>query len=363
MSGDRTVMISQLKLVILANWKDAGSWPFLHHLKSKVHDVDILQPIFFKHPLGSRLNYISNYLSEFYVPLLASIRRKRFDVIVSWQMRLGICYGILKRIMHSQKPPMHIIQDFHIDLTKTRGLYRLNLALLKLAIPGIDYFCCTSTEEETIYSRMFHIPHSRIVFLPLVLPSIESPSRFEEPRKTQEDYIFSYGKSDRDFDTLIRSVAASNIKTYILSQKYRPKVPVPENVRILREYVSGKEMIQWIASSRMVVFPLKDYRISAGQLSMLEVMALARPLIITENMATKEYAVHKHSALFFDAGNDRELADHIQYFWNHREAAEQIGQQPRQAALQLNDNRIMVFNHLLERCAMDILDIQKGEHR
>ncbi|MBA4369931.1 MAG: hypothetical protein C0403_20065, partial [Desulfobacterium sp.] len=270
------------------------------------------------------------------------------------------CYGILKRIVHSQKPPMHIIQDFHIDLTQTWGLYRLNLALLKLAIPGIDYFCCTSTEEEEVYSQMFNIPRSRIVFMPLVLPLVESPSRFEEPSHPKKDYIFSYGKSDRDFDTLIRSVTSLNIKTYILSQKYKPKIAVPENVCILREYVSGTEMIQWIASSRMVVFPLKDYRISAGQLSMLEVMALARPLIITENMATKEYAVHKHSALFFDAGNDKELADYIQYLWTHREAAEQIGQQAQQAALKLNDNRMTVFSNLLERCAMDI---QKGERQ
>jgi glycosyltransferase involved in cell wall biosynthesis len=109
-----------------------------------------------------------------------------------------------------------------------------------------------------------------------------------------------------------------------------------------------------------VVLPLKDYRISAGQISMLEVMALARPLIITENMATKEYAVHQQSALFFKAGNDKELADQIQYLWNHREFAEKIGQQARQTALKLGEQRIHVFKYLLENCAMEI---QKGEHQ
>jgi glycosyltransferase involved in cell wall biosynthesis len=349
-------MISRLKLVILTNWKDEGHWPFSHLLNNWVQNVDILQPVSFKHPVSSRLAYISNYLSEFYVPLIAVLRKRRHDVVISWQMRLGICYGILKRIVHSQQPPVHIIQDFHIDLTQTRGFYRFNLALLKLAIPGIDYFFCTSTEEEVIYSRMFNIPRSRIVFLPLV----ESSSTFEEPSHPKKDYIFSYGKSDRDFDMLIRSVTPLNIKTYILSREYKPKVTVPENVCIIREYVSGKEMIQWIASSRMVVLPLKDYRISAGQISMLEVMALARPLVITENMATKEYAVHQQSALFFKAGSDKELADHIRYLWNHREAAEQIGQKARQAALKLNDKRMTAFISLLERCAMDI---QKGERQ
>ena len=349
-------MISRLKLVILVNWKEDGNWSFLHLLKNKIHNVDILQPVSFAHPVSSQLTHLSNYLSEFYGPLLALIRRKRFDVVLSWQMRIGICYGILKRIVHFQKPPLHIIQDFHIDLTQTRWLYRIQIALMKMAIHGIDYFLCTSTEEEKIYSQMFGIPRSQITFLPLMAPR----SHFEEPDHPKKDYIFSYGKSDRDFDTLVRAVTPLNIKTYILSRKYKPTVPVPENVCILRGYVSGKDMIQWIASGRIVVLPLKDYRVSAGQLSMLEVMALARPLIITENMATKEYAVHKRTALFFEAGHDKELAGHIQYLWNNREAAEHIGQQARQAALKFDDRRMEVFNKLLGRCAMDI---QKGEHQ
>ena len=346
-------MISQLKLAILINWRDEGRWSLLCHLKNMVQDVDVFQPVSFGHPFFNRLTGISKYLSEFYGPLLVLVRRKRFDVVVSWQMRIGVCYGILKRIFHSKKPPVHIIQDFHIDLTQTGWRYRLKLALLKLAIPGIDYFCCTSTEEEAIYSRMFHIPRSRIVFLPLV----ESTSSFMEPSLPKKDYIFSYGRSDRDFDTLIRAAATLNIKTYILSEKYQPKVPVPENVCLIRDFVSGKDMVQWISSSRMVVFPLKDYRVSAGQLSMLEVMALARPLIITENMATKEYAVHQQTALFCKAGDDKELAEHIRYLWDCPETAEQIGQQARQAALKFDDYRIRVFMNLLERCTTDI---QKG---
>ena len=349
-------MISRLKILILVNWKEEGRWYFLRFLKSRVELATVLQPVSLKPTANRHLTYVSNYLSEFYVPIIALIRRRHFDVIVSWQMRLGICYGILKRFFHSKKPPIHIIQDFHIDLTQTRWLYRFQIALLKLAIPGIDYFCCTSTEEKAIYSQMFKIPHSRINFLPLV----DSPDNFEVPSYPEQDYIFSYGNSDRDFDTLIRAVSRLNIKTYILSQKYKTQVPLPENVFIIREFVSDKMVVNWISSSRIVVLPLKDYFVSAGQISMLEVMALARPLIITQNMATKEYAVHKKSALFFEAGNDRELTDHILYLWNHRESAKHIGQQARQAAMKLNDHRMKIFNDLLKRC---IMDLHKRERR
>lgn len=347
---DTHTLISRQKLLILVNWQEKGKWLFPHFLKKMVQHVDILQPISLKHTTNNRFTYISRYLSEFYVPVMALIRRNQYDVIVSWQMRIGICYGILKRIIHVKKPPLHIIQDFHVDLTQTRLLYRFQIALLKLAIPGIDYFCCTSTEEETIYSQMFGISRSRIIFLPLV----EYRASFEAPSCSRQDYIFSYGKSDRDFDTLIRSVARLNIQTYILSAKYKPQAPVPDNVCIIRDFISNKDLTQWIASGRIVVLPLKDYRISAGQISMLEVMALARPLIITENMATKEYAIHRQTALFYSAGDVKELTGHIQYLWDHPEVAEHVGRKARESALKLNDNRMTVFSNLLERCAMDI---------
>lgn len=349
-------MIGRLKLLILVNWKEDGKWPLLHSLAELVRRVDYLQPLSSKATNSSTFTYVSKYLSEFYTPVMALLRKSEHDVVISWQMRIGVCYGILKRLFHRGKPPVHIIQDFHIDLTRTRRFYRLHVALLQWAVPGIDYFCCTSAEEEEIYSRMFGIPRSRIMFLPLV----EAPRTFEEPSHVRQDYIFSYGKSDRDFDTLVRAVAPLNIKACILCKNYKPQVPVPRNVSIIRTYVSDREMIRWIASSRMVVLPLKDYRISAGQLSMLEVMALARPLIITENMATKEYAVHGQTALFFQAGNDKELTAQIQHLWHHEEAAENMGQQARQAAQKLNDRRMDIFSKLLEQCDTEL---QKGERQ
>jgi glycosyltransferase involved in cell wall biosynthesis len=342
-------LIFRQKLLILVNWQEKGKWLFIHFLKKKVQHVDIVQPVSLKHTSNSHFTYISNYLSEFYLPIIALMRRNHYDVIVSWQMRIGVCYGILKRIIHVNKPPIHILQDFHIDLTQTRWLYRFRIVLLKLAIPGIDYFCCTSTEEEAIYSRMFGISRNRIQFLPLV----ESQPSFANPGCCGQNYIFSYGKSDRDFDTLIRAAARLNIQTYILSAKYIPRVQVPNNVCIIRDFISNNDLIQRITSSRIVVLPLKDYRISAGQISMLEVMALARPLIITMNMATKEYAIHRQTALFYSAGDDMELAGHIRYLWDQPEVAERIGQKARESIMILNENRTAVFSNLLERCAMD----------
>ena len=349
-------MITDLKVLTLVNWREEGKWLFFTWLKGKVRSVEVIQPIHFKADGFKKLTYVSKYLSEFYLPLLAVFRRKRYDMVICWQMRIGVVYGILKRIFHAGKPPFHIIQDFHIDLTQTSWHYKAQIGLMKMAIPGIDYFCCTSTEEEEIYSRMFHIPRDRIVFLPLV----EGLHHFSiEPERANEDYIFSFGKSDRDYDTLVQAAASLNIRTYIVSAQYKPQVPLPANVTIFREYLPGNEITQWISASRIVVLPLQDYYISAGQLSMLEAMALARPVIVTKNMATNEYAIEGESALFYSAGNAPELAEKIKYLWEHREKAERIGHEARQAVWKQSDKRDVIFSRLLERCAMDI---QKGEH-
>jgi len=350
-----TGMISQLRPLILINWKEEGKWTFPHYLRSRVNQTKILQPLSLKNTVNSRFTYISNYLSECYVPLMALLQRKTADVIISWQMRIGVFYGLFKRLFHVLKPPIHIIQDFHIDLTQTRWLYRAKLSLMKMALPGIDFFCCTSTEEEAIYSRMFGIPRDRIVFLPQVPP----PAYFEVPAYPRKDYIFAYGNSDRDFDTLIRAANDLKIKTVILSQRYQPKTPIPENVSIIRSRISEKDLLQWVASSRMVIVPLNDYRISAGQFCLLEAMSLGRPVVVTRNMATLEYAVHRQTALFYQAHDSRELAEHIQYLWEHSETAEEIGRQARQACRRLNNQRMTALSHLLERCAAIT---QKGEN-
>ena len=338
---------SRLKLLMLVNWREDGKWHLLHSLRQRVQDVAVQQPVLPKRTTFGKLIALSCYLSEYYVPVTAVFKRKRFDVVISWQMRLGVCYGLLKRFFHAGKPPVHIIQDFHIDLTQTRWLYRLQVCLLQLAIPGIDYFFTTSAEEEIIYSRMFNIPLSRIRFLPLV----ESPASFKEPVHPGADYIFAFGKSDRDFDTLIQAVTPLGIQTYILSRGYCPQVSVPEHVHLIRDYVSNTEMCRWISFSRMVVLPLKDYRISAGQISMLETMAMAKPLVVAENMATREYAVHRQTAMFYPSGDIRNLKTQILYLWEHPETAEEIGRQGRISTMTLNKRRMAIMGDVLTECA------------
>ena len=310
----------------------------------RVEKLDILQPFGlnrFRSLFWNRLTYI---LSEFYLPLAALMKRDSYDIVMSWSMRLGICYGILNRLFRRSRSPKHIIYDFHIDLTRIDWIYRFRLKLLRFAIPGIDFFFTTSEKEIEIYARLFGIRPDRMAFWPM------TPAAYllKKDISSRGDYLFSYGNSDRDYDMLIQAVKNLPVQTVIVSRTYQPTYPLPSGIVLIREK-PWNELLALIESSRMVILPLKSYKVAAGQTAMLETLALGRPLIVTKNMATVEYAVDEKTALFFDAKDAETLNDHIRYLLDHPDAAETMGQTAREAVDNNAARRLAVLMDALNR--------------
>jgi glycosyltransferase involved in cell wall biosynthesis len=337
----RSKTIGQTRLLMMIHWKEAGNWDLYRTIKDGVAQVDILQPYGFRRFI---LNKLSDVLSEFYLPLMALLQKKPYDIVMSWSMRIGICYGLLNRLFRYSRSPKHIIYDFHIDLTRTDPLYQFRLKLLQIAIRGIDFFFVTSETERELYSKKFGIRMEQMAFWPI------SPAHYllEKSGHSKGDYIFSYGNSDRDYDTLIGAVEENPVKTIIVSKTYIPFRSLPAHVELIREK-SWEELLSLIGSARIVVIPLLSYRIAAGQLTMMETLAQGRPLIITRNMATIEYAIDGKTALFYDAGDIQTLKNHIRYLLDHPETAEKMGQTARKAVGTHAARRLAVLMDAMNR--------------
>lgn len=336
-------VINRLRLLFLLPWKEEGRWGLYQEILPLAKEFQVL------HPYGEWANNrfggrVAGKLGEFLVPLIAVSKRRRFDVVMSWSMRIGIVYGVVSRVL-KHNSILHVMRDFHVNLERKDFGYRLKLLLLKLAIPGIDLFLCTSRQEQLIYARLFNIDRNRLLFFP-DFPIASLCNR--KPQVTQ-DYIFAYGNSDRDFDTLVRAAALSQNRLLILSQTYAPKDAVPEHVRLIQERLPMEELLETIGACRLLVLPLQSYWVAAGQNSMLETMALGRPLIVTSNLATLEYAEHRKTAVFVEAGDAAGLAAEIDYFWHHPVEAETMGRQARNHAQQLIKDRLRIFMSVLDR--------------
>lgn len=336
-------MIQRPKLLMMIHWKEAGKWDLYQALMGRVEKLDILQPFGFNRFRSHFWNQLTYILSEFYLPLAALMKSDSYDVVMSWSMRLGICYGILNRLITQSDKPKHIIYDFHINLTRNDPFYRFRINLLRVALPGIDFFYTTSEKEKEIYSRRFNIHPDRMAFYPM------TPAAYLLEKKTypKGEYLLSYGNSDRDYDSLIKAVRHQPIQTVIVSKTYQPVHPLPPQIVLIREK-PWDELLALIGSSRMVILPLQSYWVAAGQTAMLETLALGRPLVITANMSTIEYAIDGKTALFFDAGDVQKLKEHVQYLLNHPEAAETIANQARESVRENAQRRLKVFVDVLD---------------
>ena len=338
-------MSKRVRLLLLVNWEEKGEWSFYRRIAERFGSVRILQPPLyarFTNPLWRRCCI---YLSEFYLPLRALCARRSCDIIVSWSMRMGVWYGLLNRLSRSPAAPRHIIYDFHINPTRADLPYRLRLRLLRLAVPGIDFFLCTSRQEAAQYSGLFAISPRKICFFPMTPP----PHYLEIEPMPRGEYVLAYGNSDRDYDTLVRAATGLPIQVIILSQKYLPQAALPGNISLITRKTVGRDLIDLIAGARFVVLPLSDGAVSAGQTAMLETMALGRPLIVTDNPATREYAAHNESALFFPAGRADLLKEQMQRLLEDQGAAEGMGKRARHASRELPERQVAVFCKVVEQ--------------
>ena len=336
--------MNQLKLAILVTWHEQGQWDLYQELKQTLAQVVIFQPFKLKRSVSDTLRKLAFKLTEFYISFLAFRQHDNFHAVFSWSMRTGIYYGLINRFCNTRPRTIHVLRDLHFNLTRNDIPYRLRRLIFRLALPGIDYFLCTSKKEEEIYCRMFNIERSRICFFP------DSPALylFQQTTTAEKNYIFAYGNSDRDFDTLVKAGRLFAKPIRILSQQYMPAQALPDNIELITRRVSFQELIALTAQARMVVLPLEAYEVAAGQNTMIETMALGRPLIVTANLATTYYARHGESALFFEPQDAAALARHMRYLWQQPESAADLGRQAKIKARACVDDATAIFYKVLE---------------
>jgi glycosyltransferase involved in cell wall biosynthesis len=333
------------RLRILITWADDGRWYFLNRLRELGYRVELLEPLFLRSRWAPTwLKRISSRLCSYYQPIQAFLARGRCDAVATWNTRTGTVYGMVSRLVPKRLRPLHILRDFHLDLTRLADpAYMLQVLLVRLAMPGITYVLTTSQQEADLYGRMFAIPSERFLFFP------DSPGwEFTIPRgSSEEDYVFAYGNSDRDFDTLLAAAPAIASRVVMLSQNWRQDGPVPANVEVITWRLSREELIERIVRARVVVVPIKSHFVAAGQNAMLEVMCLSRPLVVTNNLTTLEHATDGRDALFYPPGDVQALARSVNRLLSDPVLARTLGENARLTALAILERQVNIFVDVL----------------
>jgi glycosyltransferase involved in cell wall biosynthesis len=243
-----------------------------------------------------RFEATSQYAGEretFWDGLLLFFRSWEKDVLVltggTWRV-VGFC--LMKSLMPFS-PCKLVAVDF--ILSRPQGWKQTAIARLKgLLLRKVDRFVL-HFKDTSEYERIYGIPPSKCVFVPFKVNYWEKMSP-KDPSFMAEEYVFTAGRSYRDFPTFIEAMRKVDYPGLLLYEEAAllkqsatdvDLSNLPANLAAAKNE-GEQSWVEYIRRAKIVVVPLLPSTMYAPGLSLyLMAMALKKCVIVTEGLATR----------------------------------------------------------------------------
>jgi glycosyltransferase involved in cell wall biosynthesis len=232
---------------------------------------------------------IKRYLKYFTFPWHVFLHRKKYNCILGWQQFYTINFAFYSRLFHVNKKNRIVALNFTY---KRKGGFvgRLYEKYMRYAVDSeyIDYFHVLSKNYAESCSKVLNIPLDKFIVTTFGVPDIYD--KWKNSNVEENDYTLSIGRSNRDFDFLVKAwkqPCLSKRKLVIISDMYHPTEPVPNNIKLLND-VTGDASYPWIANCNMMVIPIEDGTICSGDTVLLNSMLMKKPVVVTKPSTLSE---------------------------------------------------------------------------
>ncbi len=251
---------------------------------------------------NTKIENVIRYIKYFTYPFELFCKRKRISNLVAWQQFYGILFAFYCRLFHVKKCTRLLILTF-MYTPKKGFLGKLYKKFIRYSICNeyVDHIVCFSKEEIAYYIEEFELDPSFISFLPVAVKKLES----FDTRIAEKKYVFSAGRSGRDFDFLISSL--NNTPYQVIVADNSTTVAPAENVMIDKS-TTGRDMLKLMAHSYCLVTPLKSALKSAGHLMSLQAFQMGKPVICTDSAGMRPYLVDGYNGFFIENTKESLLA-------------------------------------------------------
>ena len=266
----------------MTDFNPPDTWPFINTLIKETGQSWTEKRCVSNHLRMSRAENLKRYWKYFSFSLKIFKDRKQYDIIIAWQQFYGIFIGFFSRLLHVKKMnPLYVMTFIYIPRSGLVG--KLYHSFVKFSINStyIDKIICFSSKEPDYYSKLFGINTTKFVYVPLG----EDLSFTKKVSSRSRKGVVSLGLSNRDYAFLIRVFKGLEYHLTIYADHNELVAP---NITISGEML-GEKVIDILGESELLVIPLADKRISAGQLTVLHAMQLGVPVVATDSDGIRDF--------------------------------------------------------------------------
>lgn len=344
------------KILFVVDWKD-----FPNEIKSVFkegrfldYEWHVYNCILFK-KLNS--NILERYLEYFLAVVYILINKNKYDNIVIWQQMIGFILSIFPRL---KKHPKIIITTVLYSPSKvTKGSIRL--FLLSRALKNSDALLYYSEDMANDVKKTFPIYANKVysTYIPIFKKAFSSS---QMPKLNYEldikKTVFSGGRSDRDFDTVIMAFRNTDIPVVIVcpdNYEFKKLNRITNNIKILRySEISSSESAYYaiVSSSFCVVISLQNEFSSCGQLLFSYCMENKIPIIASDCYGTRDYVKNFENGLLVPIADPKAFLDAYNILYNDTTLKQKL----------VNNSKIiadkMTFNNYLNK----VIEIIKDEN-
>lgn len=247
-------------------------------------------------------------------------RGQRYDAIILASHVVAIPFLFAIRVLPFMRPRKNIIVTsfFLHGMGKKKIIQKIlrflfaNKRLLLLA---------QSTYEVEYYSQL--TDKAKVIYFPFCQHEVSA----SENCGKGEEYIFSGGYTNRDYDCLLQAAQKVDHAFLIISSRLNQigrSNQKTSNVRILSD-TTHKDFHGYLKNSKIVIIALKEETGSAGQMVALAAMSFKKPIIYTNIDSVSQYFEDGTSGIPYEKNNAEDLTEKILCLLSDAHLREKLG--------------------------------------
>ena len=259
-------------------------------------------------------NLLKRYLEYFFAVFYILVNKNKYDNIVIWQQMIGLILSLLPRL---KKTPRIIITTLLYSPSKvSKGSIRL--FLLSRALKNSDALLYFSVDMANDVKKSFPVYADKVysTYIPIFKKTFASPRMPDINYELNiEKTVFSGGKSDRDFDTVIMAFRNTDIPVVIAcpdNYEFKRLNQATDNIKILRYseiFSSESAYYALVNASFCVVISLQNKFSSCGQLLFSYCMEHKIPIIASDCYGTRDYITNFENGLLVPIADSKAILE------------------------------------------------------